>query len=152
MPLLGEFSRSSRDSMAFAYDSHKSRDDRLNSLKSGMWKFFVLYYDGMMMIWYDHMIIWWQDDMVIWWDDDFMIRRYDRMMLWPYDHLMIRWCHDVKIWWCDYKMRILICVFFFLQTPVIRSSARLRPRPRLRPQPFCFQVDGRAEYLTNENT
>ena len=35
MPLLGEFSRSSQDSCEADYDSHKSRDDRLNSPKSG---------------------------------------------------------------------------------------------------------------------
>ena len=40
-PLFGEFSRSSRDLSRFDYDSHKSRDDRLNSPKSGMWIFLV---------------------------------------------------------------------------------------------------------------
>ena len=38
-PLFGEFSRSSQDLCESDYDSHKSRDDRLNSPKSGMWIF-----------------------------------------------------------------------------------------------------------------
>ena len=35
MPLLGELSRSSRDSFESESDSKESRDDRLNSTKSG---------------------------------------------------------------------------------------------------------------------
>ena len=39
MPFFGEFSRSSQDLGESDYDSIKSRDDRLNSSKSGMWIF-----------------------------------------------------------------------------------------------------------------
>ena len=38
-PFFGEFSRSSQDLCESDHDSHKSRDDRLNSPKSGMWIF-----------------------------------------------------------------------------------------------------------------
>ena len=37
MPFFGEFGRSSQDLGESDYDSIKSRDDRLNSSKSGMW-------------------------------------------------------------------------------------------------------------------
>ena len=39
MPLLSEFGRSSQDLRESDYDSIKSRDDRPNSSKSGMWIF-----------------------------------------------------------------------------------------------------------------
>ena len=42
MPLFGKFSRSSRDSES-DYDSHKSRDNRLDSPKIGVWILFVLF-------------------------------------------------------------------------------------------------------------
>ena len=57
MPLFGEFSRSSQDLGESDYDSIKSRDDRLNSSKSGMW-IFVLSYDDMTIRCYDGMMIW----------------------------------------------------------------------------------------------
>ena len=39
MPFFGEFGRSPQDLRESDYDSIKSRDDRLNSQKSGMWIF-----------------------------------------------------------------------------------------------------------------
>ena len=39
VPLFGEFGRSSQDLCGSDYDSLKSRDDRLNSSKSGRWIF-----------------------------------------------------------------------------------------------------------------
>ena len=59
-PFFGEFGRSSQDLGEYDYNSIKSRDDRLNSPKSGMWIF------GRVIWWYDDMMIWWYDDMIIW--------------------------------------------------------------------------------------
>ena len=68
MPLFGEFSWSSQDLCESDNDSHKSRDDRLNSLKSGISNFLGWRSDNVMIWWYDdNMIIWWwNDNMIIW--------------------------------------------------------------------------------------
>ena len=109
VPFFGEFGQSSQDLGDSDYNSIKSRDDRLNSPKSGIWIFFVLscddmmirWDDGMIVWWYDGMMIWWYDDMMIWWYDDVMIWWHDDMMTWWYDDMMI-WRHgDMMIWWYD---------------------------------------------------
>ena len=55
-PFFGEFGRSSQDLRESDYDSPKSRDDRLDSSKSGMWIFLLIWwYADVMIIWsYDH--------------------------------------------------------------------------------------------------
>ena len=93
MPFFGELGRSSQDLCESDYDSPKSRDDRLDSSKSGMW-IFSCWYDDMMICVYDHRILW----MIIWYDD--MIN----MMIWWCDDMLIWWCDYMVIRWCDYMM------------------------------------------------
>ena len=82
VPFFGEFGQSSQDLGDSDYNSIKSRDDRLNSPKSGIWIFRLVmwWYDDTMRWWYDGMMIWWYDDMMTWWYGDMKIWRYDDMM------------------------------------------------------------------------
>ena len=88
---------------------HKSRDDRLNSPKTGVWNFefsvllscvsmtTVSWWCYMMMQrWYADMIMWWNGDMIVWW--------YGDMLMWWHDDMMVWWWDDRIVWWCNDMM------------------------------------------------
>ena len=73
MSFFFKFSRSLRNLCESEFDSIKSRDDQLNSPKSGVWIF--------------RLVVWWHDGTMKW--------RCIGLMMWRYEDMMIQ-----MLWWC----------------------------------------------------